>query len=238
MEPYATALADAIERVLPDWVVRSVARYTDDPAVLARASDAGVEARAEVGPAVRALLEADIDDQRSTPLALLRSAVRYPTAVLREAGVPEVARDEFAVRAFPDDVYDLAPASFADVDPSLQEPGLEWGAAKAHTHLTRRRSRRVVAYAPDLMDQSRIRAAGLEVAFVGSAAALAGAEADVFVVDLGRPGVLEAVPQLQGRVIGFGSHVDRDLLAAARAAGCEQVLARSAFFGDVARWLG
>jgi hypothetical protein len=59
--------------------------------------------------------------------------------VLRAAGVPPVRRDEFAEHAFPDDVYDLAPASFADVDPSLHEPGLVWGAAKAHVHLSRRR---------------------------------------------------------------------------------------------------
>jgi hypothetical protein len=50
-----------------------------------------------------------------------------------------VARDEFSERNFPDDTYDLTPASFADVDPSLHEPGLEWGAAKAHVHLARRR---------------------------------------------------------------------------------------------------
>jgi hypothetical protein len=36
-------------------------------------------------------------------------------------------------------VYDLTPASFADVDPALHEPGLVWGAAKAHVHLARRR---------------------------------------------------------------------------------------------------
>ena len=237
IQEYSAALADAIDGALPGWVVRCVARFTDDPEVLARAAAAGDEARAEVGAQVRALLGADIDQQRSTPLALLRAAVRYPTAVLREAGAPEVARDEFAVRAFPDDVYDLSPASFADVDPALQEPGLEWGAAKAHTHLSRRK-RRVVAYVPDLMDQSRIRAAaGVPVTFVPTPAALVDAEADVVVVDLGRPGVLDVVPQVKARVIGFGSHVDRDLLTAARAAGCEHVLARSAFFGDVARWL-
>ena len=38
-------------------------------------------------------------------------------------------------RNFPDDVYDLSPATFADVDPALHEPGLVWGAAKAHVHL-------------------------------------------------------------------------------------------------------
>jgi hypothetical protein len=81
-----------------------------------------------------------VDQQATGPLALLREAVRYPTAVLADAGVPPVVRDEFAVRAFPDDAYGLAPAAFADVDPSLHEPGLVWGAAKAHVVLARRRA--------------------------------------------------------------------------------------------------
>jgi hypothetical protein len=88
---------------------------------------------------VRLVLEADIDDQRTNPLAVLRRAVRYPTDVLRAAGVPEVVRDAFAEAHEPDDVYDLSPASFADIDPALHEPGLVWGAAKAHVHLHRRR---------------------------------------------------------------------------------------------------
>ena len=74
------------------------------------------------------------------PLALVRQAVPYPTEVLRSAGVPPVARDEFAARQFPDDDYDLAPTSFAELDPELHEPGLVWGAAKAHVHLARRRA--------------------------------------------------------------------------------------------------
>ena len=55
----------------------------------------------------------------------------------------------------------------------------------------------------------------------------------VLVVDLGRPGVLAAIGQISLPVIGFASHVDRELLAAARAAGCATVLARSAFFSRV-----
>jgi hypothetical protein len=54
--------------------------------------------------------------------------------------MPAVVRDEFDERAFPEDLYALTPASFADVDPALHEPGLMWGAAKAHAHLVRRRS--------------------------------------------------------------------------------------------------
>ena len=142
---FATALADAIEEALPGWVVRSVERRlrdwsgTADPVVVERARAAADRARAEIGPEVRRLLSLDVDAQRTNPLSVVRSAVRYPTEVLQSAGVPPVRRDEFAERAFPDDIYDLSPASFADVDPSLHEPGLLWGAAKAHIHLTRHR---------------------------------------------------------------------------------------------------
>jgi hypothetical protein len=140
-----SALVDAIEAVLPDWVVRSVRGRLlawsggADPAVIERARAVGEQARAEVGAELRALLALDVDAQRANPLSVLRLAVRYPTAVLRDAGVPPVRRDEFAERSFPDDIYDLAPATFDDVDASLHEPGLVWGAAKAHIHLSRHR---------------------------------------------------------------------------------------------------
>jgi hypothetical protein len=52
-----------------------------------------------------------------------------------------VERDEFRVRAFPEDVYDLTPASFADVDLSLHEVAMAWGAAKAMAHRERHGSR-------------------------------------------------------------------------------------------------
>ncbi|MEZ5138517.1 MAG: hypothetical protein R2711_07040 [Acidimicrobiales bacterium] len=89
---------------------------------------------------MRALLAADVDAQAQGPLALVREAVRHPTAVLAAAGVGPVVRDEFDERAFPDDVYGLAPAAFADLDPALGELGLVWGAAKAHVVLRRRRA--------------------------------------------------------------------------------------------------
>ncbi len=142
---HAAALADGIERALPGWVERSVERLLVayrgrvDPGERSAASAAGMAAAADIGPAVHALLATDIDEQRTGPLALARQAVRYPTAVLHQAGVPGVERDEFVVRQFPHDVYDLAPATFADLDPALLELGITWGAAKAHVHLARRR---------------------------------------------------------------------------------------------------
>ncbi|MEA2931923.1 MAG: hypothetical protein QOI56_708 [Actinomycetota bacterium] len=149
VDEHAAALAHAIEEVLAGWVERSVAgvlaRAGEEvrPEVRAAAEDAGQRAVAEVGPEVRRLLSADIDEQRSTPLTLLREAVRYPTAVLRAAGaLPAPGRDDVRVRLFPDDVYDLSPATFADVDPRLTEPGLVWGASKAFEHLRRHKPRK------------------------------------------------------------------------------------------------
>jgi hypothetical protein len=141
---YASALADGIEAALPGWVERSVATIMTaweglvPSEVAAAAAAAGLEASAQVGPPVRALLEADIDEQRTTPLALVRRlAVQFPTEVLAAAGVPEVVRDEAAEELFPDDVYDLVPASFADLGPEVADLGLGWGAAKAFEHKRR-----------------------------------------------------------------------------------------------------
>jgi hypothetical protein len=145
VDDVAAELAEAIELALPGWVERSVLRVLaahrmpTTGKVAAAANDAGRQALAELGPEIRRLLERDIDDQQSTPLAMLRTAVRYPTAVLRAAGVPPAQRDEYQALAFPDDVYDLTPASFAEVDETLADPGIRWGAHKAMTHLRRRR---------------------------------------------------------------------------------------------------
>ncbi|MGI8938690.1 MAG: hypothetical protein ACR2JF_10860 [Iamia sp.] len=143
---HASALADQAEAALPGWVVRAVedrhahsAGQPAPPEVRTQAQAAGEEAAREVGGQVRELLGRDVDEQATGPLALLRGAVRYPTAVLVAAGVAPLARDDAAVRIHPDDLYDLAPASFADIDPSLQEAGIVWGAAKAHVVLARRR---------------------------------------------------------------------------------------------------
>jgi hypothetical protein len=143
---HAAELATGVEAALGPWVERVVVDLAEQwrpgsgPEVAGPAAAAGARAASDVGARVRVLLETDVDEQATGPLAVLRQAVRYPTEVLAAAGVPPVVRDEFAERAFPDDVYDLAPATFADLDPALREPGLVWGAAKAHVVLTRRRT--------------------------------------------------------------------------------------------------
>ena len=102
-----------------------------DADVLAEARRAGLAARDDIGPRLRALLDTDPDEQWTNPLSIVRTAVVYPTTVLRAAGVPAVVRDPQAEAQFPDDDYDLTPTKFADIDPDLHEPSLAWGAAKA-----------------------------------------------------------------------------------------------------------
>jgi len=90
-------------------------------------------------------------------------------------------------------------------------------------------STRVVAYVPELIDRSKV-AAAADVIFVGDPAELAAADADLVVVDLSRPGVVDVLPRIRARTIGFGRHTQREVLDAARAAGCDEVLVRSDFF--------
>lgn len=143
---HSDSLADGIAAAIGPWVERCVVSTIENCGgmvtghIRSEARAAADLAAADVVPRVRALLSLDIDEQRTGPLAILRSAVAFPTAVLRTAGVPPVDRDNAAAEMFPEDIYDLVPASFGDLDPSLQEKGIVWGAAKAHVHLARRRA--------------------------------------------------------------------------------------------------
>ncbi len=143
---YAAELVDGVDSALGGWVERCVrdrcaavgTELDDETQDLVGRAVAGC--RAEVVPRLRELLGSDIDDQRSTPLAVVREGVRFPTRLLAELGVPPERRDEFDERAFPDDPYSLSPASLAELDPALGEVALRWGAAKAYVHLARRRT--------------------------------------------------------------------------------------------------
>ncbi len=141
----ATALADAVDAAIVPWLVGAVVRRAADagrtgPEVEQAAAQAAASAAEETMPRIRTLLAEDIDVQATTPLALLRAAVGPATDALADLGVPPVERDDFEQRAFPDDVYALAPVAFEDLAPEVRGPGLEWGAAKAFVHLSRRRA--------------------------------------------------------------------------------------------------
>jgi len=127
------------------WLVGAVRQVAatqgitgDEPVLEAEAM--AVRTRDELVPRLRHLLAQDVDEQATTPLALLREAVGPATGLLHELGAEPVERDEFAVRAFPEDAFGLVPAAFEDLAPELRDPGLTWGAAKAFVHLRRRRT--------------------------------------------------------------------------------------------------
>jgi len=139
-------LADEIEIALGPWVVKSITTVFEawhGEMTSTAAADAAAAAAAvtdDLVPRLRQLLAADVDDQWTNPLQLIRGSVSHVTDALSRLGVGEVVRDDFAERTAPSDVYGLEPARFADVDASLHEIGLAWGAAKAKAHIARRRA--------------------------------------------------------------------------------------------------
>jgi hypothetical protein len=135
------AIVVGVERELPGWVERSVARILDAwarsaPDERARAErdavDAGRAATTRVVGELRDLFARAPEEQRSTPLELVRGAYREPTAVLAAAGIPPVERDEFAERAWPDDTYGLVVHGLGDLgDEDLAPLQMAWGLAKS-----------------------------------------------------------------------------------------------------------
>lgn len=138
LEPYSAALLAAVERAAPDWIRRRVVEIA-----------AGIEVDVEaIVPQVvndmthelAALLLRDVDDQRENPLHVLRRATRFASQSLTKSGVTPVVRDEFEVRAMPDDIFAIGPLAWRDLSEDVHDAGITWGAWKAATILSRRRS--------------------------------------------------------------------------------------------------
>jgi hypothetical protein len=138
MDQYSTRLLETSDEVVTKWVERLIRRHCDEQkfsdlqagellsSVVSQVSD-------EVHSRLEDLLSRDVLEQRTNPLAVFRQATRSVTELLMNLGCPPVTRDEFDERSFPDDVYGLSPATWADIDEALVEPGIEWGAWKAAT---------------------------------------------------------------------------------------------------------
>lgn len=136
-------LVGAAQESVGPWVSRRVAERFGGmiPETMNAATESAAHAATEaVVEGLEELIAADIDQQRTTPLSVIRRASQFATNVLADAGVPEVPRDLDAVRLYPNDRYDLAIGSFAELSDELQDAGIKWGAGKAHLHLARRRA--------------------------------------------------------------------------------------------------
>ncbi len=96
-----------------------------------KARVAGPATAHRIAGELRALFALDAADQRSTPLEIVRGAIREPTEILEAAGIPPVERDSFDEAAWPDDRYGLVPRTLGDLgDPDLAPLQLAWGLAK------------------------------------------------------------------------------------------------------------
>lgn len=141
LDETGAAIIAGVERCLPTWAERQVDRILDAWGRLAAADRrrvahearaAGLAAATRIAGELNTLLASAPEDQRATPLEIVRTAVREPTAVLAAAGVPHVVRDGFDERAWPGDVYGLVPRTLGDLgDAELAPLQLAWGLAKA-----------------------------------------------------------------------------------------------------------
>ena len=137
----AAQLLAGVEQLGPAWVERAVegivsawGRLDDETLARTRAAavTAGRQATDRVLSELRALFALDPAAQRVTPLEVIRSLRREATAVLADAGIPPVERDEFDERAFPDDVYAIVLKSVVELgDEDLGPALLAWGMGKA-----------------------------------------------------------------------------------------------------------
>ena len=140
LDEASAALVAGLEAALAGWAARSAERLLAawgglEPArrdkVVADARRAGEEGARRIAAELAALLALDPAEQRATPLEIIRGAVAEPTAVLAAAGLPDVVRDPFEERAWPDDRFGLVPRTLRDLDPDLAAIHFAWGVAKA-----------------------------------------------------------------------------------------------------------
>jgi hypothetical protein len=130
------SLIEAILEVLPQWARSHVVRLGGYSLVEAGKAS-GVAAAAGLAGELRALIDTDSDLQSTTPLAIVRRAVAWPTAVLTAAGVVPGPRDPFTADRFPEDIYEITPASWSDFGEEVNDLGIRWGVMKALLHKQR-----------------------------------------------------------------------------------------------------
>jgi hypothetical protein len=141
MAEAGAAITDGVDRCAAGWTQRVVTGRADQwgqlppaarVALTADARDAGERARTRVTAELRAFFALDAAQQRTTPLAIVRTLRTEATEVLARAGVPPVERDPYEVRAFPDDIYRIVPHALAELgDDDLGPTLLVWGLGKS-----------------------------------------------------------------------------------------------------------
>ncbi len=140
LEQASAMLIERVGAAVPSWAQRAAEMLLAawggldegrEREAIAGARDAGERAARRVEAELADLLALDPAEQRATPLEIIRTAVAEPTAVLAAAGMPDVVRDPFDERAWPDDRFGLVPRTLKDLDPDVAAVHFAWGVAKA-----------------------------------------------------------------------------------------------------------
>ena len=132
LDPYVQDLYVAVNNAVPAWISSRVSEIASSSCDVrsveftSALADVVEKTFQEVSKNLFSLLATDVDAQQSQMLQGLR--------------VPEAQRDEYEVRAMPDDVFAIGPLTWRDLGEEVHEAGISWGAWKAATILTRRRA--------------------------------------------------------------------------------------------------
>jgi hypothetical protein len=146
LDPYVQDLYLAVINAVPAWITSRVSeiashscdvRSNEFVSALANVAEKTLQV---VSKDLYSLLATDVDAQQSNPLHILRSSTSTAAHMLQGLRVPEAQRDEYEVRAMPDDVFAIGPLTWRDLGEDVHDAGISWGAWKAATILTRRRA--------------------------------------------------------------------------------------------------
>ena len=135
----ADLLVRTAEAAIPLWLDRCVRTIVASQRLDASDLDSKIATFVQqVTPLITSELRDSVTGVRAdNPLSVFRRAVAFPTLILAELGATAVQRDQFAMESFPNDVYGLSPATWNDIDESLHNPGIIWGAWTAREAMDR-----------------------------------------------------------------------------------------------------
>ena len=121
LDPYVQDLYTAVNNAVPAWISSRVSEI---------ASSSCDVRSVEFTSSLADVVEKTFQEVSRNLFSLLATDV----------DVPEAQRDEYEVRAMPDDVFAIGPLTWRDLGEEVHEAGISWGAWKAATILTRRRA--------------------------------------------------------------------------------------------------
>ena len=146
LEPYADDLYQAVTRAIPYWITKQVSEIASlsidetSKEFTSALTDVAEHTLHVISRDLLVLLATDVDAQQSNPLHVLRASTTSATQLLLAFGATPARRDEYEVRAMPDDVFSIGPLTWRDLGEEVHDAGISWGAWKAATVLTRRRA--------------------------------------------------------------------------------------------------